>query len=33
VADKFIEEERVTINGKLPEMGTKVKPGDEVKVN
>lgn len=32
-ADKLIEEGRVTINGKVPEMGTKVNPGDEVRVN
>ena len=27
-ADKLIEEGRVKINGKVPEMGTKVSPGD-----
>ncbi len=32
-ADKLIDEKRVTINGKVPEMGTKVKPGDKVAVN
>lgn len=32
-ADKLIEENRVTINGKLPELGTKVQQGDEVKVD
>lgn len=32
-ADKLIEKKRVTINGKIPEMGTKVNPGDVVKVN
>ncbi len=32
-ADKLIEENRVTINGKLPELGTKVAPGDEVLVD
>jgi 23S rRNA pseudouridine2604 synthase len=32
-ADKLIEQERVTINGKVPEMGTKVMPGDEVSVD
>jgi len=32
-ADKLIEMNRVTINGKLPELGTKVQPGDEVKVD
>lgn len=32
-ADKLIEEGRVTINGKVPEMGTKVAPGDDVCVD
>ncbi|MED5465352.1 MAG: 23S rRNA pseudouridine(2604) synthase RluF [Myxococcota bacterium] len=32
-ADKLIEQRRVTINGVVPEMGTKVGPGDEVRVN
>jgi 23S rRNA pseudouridine2604 synthase len=32
-ADKLIEEGRVTINGKVPEMGTKVISGDEVRVD
>lgn len=32
-ADKLIEEGRVTINGTIPEMGTKVTPGDEVAVD
>jgi len=32
-ADKLIEEGRVTINGKVPEMGTKVVSGDEVSVD
>lgn len=32
-ADKLIEEGRVRINGKVPEMGTKVMPGDEVTVD
>ena len=32
-ADKLIEANRVTINGKLPELGTKVQTGDEVKVD
>lgn len=32
-ADKLIEQGRVTINGKVPEMGTKVLPTDEVRVN
>ncbi len=32
-ADKLIEEGRVTINGIVPEMGTKVAPNDEVHVD
>ena len=32
-ADQLIDENRVTINGKVPEMGTKVKDGDVVAVN
>ena len=32
-ADKLIEENRVTINGKTPELGTKVMLGDLVKVD
>lgn len=32
-ADKLIEEGRVTINGAVPEMGTKVSPEDEVRVD
>jgi 23S rRNA pseudouridine2604 synthase len=32
-ADILIAEGRVTINGKVPEMGTKVGPGDEIRVN
>ena len=32
-ADKLIEQNRVTINGKVPELGTKVQNGDVVKVN
>ncbi len=32
-ADKLIEQGRVTINGAIPEMGTKVGPNDEVRVN
>ena len=32
-ADKLIEAGRITINGVVPEMGTKVQPGDEVRVN
>lgn len=32
-ADKLLEQGRITINGKIPELGTKVEPGDEVIVN
>lgn len=32
-ADKLIEEGRVTINGAIPEMGTKVSPDDEVRID
>ncbi|REL29020.1 23S rRNA pseudouridine(2604) synthase RluF [Thalassotalea euphylliae] len=32
-ADKLIEQQRVTINGKLPELGTKVQDGDQVAVD
>ncbi|MCH2196274.1 23S rRNA pseudouridine(2604) synthase RluF [Kordia sp.] len=32
-ADKLIEQRRITINGKVPEMGTKIAPGDEVRVD
>jgi 23S rRNA pseudouridine2604 synthase len=32
-ADKLIEQGRVTLNGKKPEMGTKVFPGDSVLVD
>ncbi len=32
VADKLIEEGKVTINGKIPEVGTKVEQGDQVEV-
>ena len=32
VADRLIEERKVTINGKVPEMGTKVEDGDLVEV-
>lgn len=32
-ADKLIEQERVTINGNIPEMGTKVMPDDDVAVD
>ena len=32
-ADKLIEDGRVTINGIIPEMGTKVTPDDEVRID
>lgn len=32
-ADKLIEQGRVTINGQVPEMGTKITEGDEVHVD
>ena len=32
-ADKIIEEGRVTINGIVPELGTKVSPDDEVRID
>ena len=32
-ADKLIEERRVTINGAIPEMGTKIYESDEVRVD
>lgn len=32
-ADKLIETNRVTINGNIPELGTKVQPGDKVYVD
>lgn len=32
-ADRLIEQGRVTINGNIPEMGTKVQPGDDVRVD
>ena len=32
-ADKLIEQGLVTINGIVPEMGTKISPDDEVRVN
>ena len=32
-ADKLLEEGRITINGKVPEMGTKVSIADEVRVD
>ena len=31
-ADRLIEAGKVTINGKIPEMGTKVQEGDNVEV-
>lgn len=32
-ADKLLDEGRITINGKIPEMGTKVLSNDEVRVD
>ena len=32
VADKLIEQGKVTINGKIPELGTRVKEGDQIEV-
>ena len=32
-ADKLIEQGKVKVNGKTPELGTKVKPTDEISVN
>ena len=32
VADRLIEEGKVTINGKVPEIGTRVEDGDQVEV-
>ena len=32
-ADRLIDEGRVTINGKVPEMGTKIGEHDEVAVD
>ena len=32
-ADLLLEQNRITINGKIPELGTKVFPGDLVKVD
>ena len=32
-ADKLIEQKRITVNGKLPEMGTKVSSDDEIRVD
>ena len=31
-ADRLIKEGRITINGKIPEIGTKVNEGDQVEV-
>ena len=33
VADRLIEEGKVTINDEIPEIGTKVKEGDKVMIN
>lgn len=33
MADQYIEEGRVTINDRIPDIGTKVMPGDVVKVD
>ena len=32
IADRLIEEGKVTINGKVPEIGTRVEKGDQVEV-
>ncbi|MFZ0490473.1 MAG: 23S rRNA pseudouridine(2604) synthase RluF [Salegentibacter sp.] len=32
-ADKLIEQGRITLNGQVPEMGTKIAPGDVVRVD
>ena len=32
VADRLIQEGKVTINGKIPEIGSKVEKGDQVEV-
>ncbi|WP_111979016.1 23S rRNA pseudouridine(2604) synthase RluF [Algibacillus agarilyticus] len=32
-ADRFIEKGRVTVNGKLPELGTKVTDDDDIKID
>ena len=32
VADRLIEEGKVTINGDIPEIGSKVEEGDQVEV-
>ena len=33
VADRLIEEGKVTINGKVPKIGTKVEQGDQIEVD
>lgn len=33
MADTLIEDGRVTLNGRVPEMGTKMVPGDEIRVD
>ena len=33
IADRLIQEGKVTINGEIPEIGTKVEEGDQVEVN
>lgn len=32
-ADKLLEQGRITINGKVPELGTKVSSKDEIRVD
>ena len=32
-ADKLVEQGKVTVNGKIPELGTKVSSEDEIKIN
>ena len=32
-ADKLLEEGRITLNGKVPQLGTRVQPGDVVEVD
>lgn len=32
-ADKLLEQGRLTINGKKPELGTRIQPGDEIRVD
>ena len=32
-ADKLLEQGRITLNGRVPELGTKVQPGDVVAVD